>query len=1346
TSSIKVAVRQDLRQVNLRAWLEKPGKRSYLKITITPLCPHILIENSHIRLINNCSDLDLSALKNLDSNIKKNTGFIKKCKTGLTADVSAQLLNDIKKLSLEKYISEIVTAILEGLLRCKLSVDVAAAVEVISALHQRFPDTFTLLLTYHLIKALAPSPKLTHQQLAQAGTTPEQREKEESARVSRQRVLCRVAADLWLAGVLRNVEDGVATLSAEGTAGVSNKTPQVAKDSVASLLVGQGKDSKNHTVENIKSFPNFVYSVLHDLLAGDKDHVNLPILLTVLKIHGKELTGIIPRKSKASGEGKDSETKPATADEGNPAAPIDNIVPSAQQQLFKNMFVEYYKGLENHLVRDHKELKKLERKNEASLFSRGELSEERQQQFEKQFKALEKLSTSAQSVADALDLDMPVLKDEKEDLIGIIESNGGSEEKGASSSVFEDEDSIVFYEQILDLRTLVPRIFLETSKSKKEKKEDGAEAEKDGDKSSGKDEHSASGGNNRYKDTTDELDDLEGSADVMMESIDAELDEMNLDENTGTESYLAEDTITTIQESLSTASKTTATQLDAFLAKLPSMCNRDMIDQAAVDFCYLNSKLSRNRLIKTLVQVPRDRHDLLPYYARMIATFKPYYPDVGEEVLAALEREFRGLLRKKHLDLSESRAKNIKFLSELVKFSITPLPIIFHCLKVLLEEFVPQNIIVACALLETCGRFLKRKSAATSTRLDAMLDILKRKKIVFHLEPRFLLMIDNAYYQCNPPEQKTRRKREIPPIEQFVRKLIYLDLSKKNVESTHKLLRKLDWNNKEIYDLVLRLFSKVWKIKFSNIHFMAILVNGLGRYHPDFSIGVVDSVVETIKVGLEQNNFRHNQRRIAVVKFLGELYNYRMVDSPLIFSTLDTLISTGHEQGRASPDRPSFIDSPIDCFRIRLVCTLLDTCGMCFDHGSSKIKLDAFLVLFQMYILSKEAVPLEIEYMIEDTFSELRPKLRRFQTYEEALAAVEALHGPLGSNNQSNMVHNDDSESEESEGDEDGDDDNQDDDDDDSSEEDDEGLEEDEEMDVLRQPDDEEQAVVLTNQHKPVEEVDEDFEREYLKMMAESMESRKFERKHQTLDVAIPIVRSADRREEPVLSNPDHVAFTLLTKKGNKQQFKTVGLPSDSALVINTRNQREAEREEQQQLKQLVLEYEVREEANQRAVLEQSLRNQGIRINYAEENRRGGNTRDQNSSRQDRTGPDPIKNSPRWGRNQAVGVGAGFGTESALTNLGVDGYERRPTGGQVNRGRGTGNYGSFEDVVLNQILEDAKSRRNVHFLFYIKQLEIIAFIGPDKTGQDLYAVFLNNDRTILSLILILVLVAFDQVH
>lgn len=39
---------------------------------------------------------------------------------------------------------------------------------------------------------------------------------------------------------------------------------------------------------------------------------------------------------------------------------------------------------------------------------------------------------------------------------------------------------------------------------------------------------------------------------------------------------------------------------------------------------------------------------------------------------------------------------------------------------------------------------------------------------------------------------------------------------------------------------------------------------------------------------------------------------------------------------------------PDDFFRVRLVCVLLDTCGMCFDSGSQKKKLDNFLTFFQV--------------------------------------------------------------------------------------------------------------------------------------------------------------------------------------------------------------------------------------------------------------------------------------------------------------------------------------------------------------------------------------------------------------
>lgn len=46
---------------------------------------------------------------------------------------------------------------------------------------------------------------------------------------------------------------------------------------------------------------------------------------------------------------------------------------------------------------------------------------------------------------------------------------------------------------------------------------------------------------------------------------------------------------------------------------------------------------------------------------------------------------------------------------------------------------------------------------------------------------------------------------------------------------------------------------------------------------------MVDGVLEDIRVGLESNSKTLNQRRVGMVKYLGELYNYRMVESSDIF-------------------------------------------------------------------------------------------------------------------------------------------------------------------------------------------------------------------------------------------------------------------------------------------------------------------------------------------------------------------------------------------------------------------------------------------------------------------------------
>ena len=93
--------------------------------------------------------------------------------------------------------------------------------------------------------------------------------------------------------------------------------------------------------------------------------------------------------------------------------------------------------------------------------------------------------------------------------------------------------------------------------------------------------------------------------------------------------------------------------------------------------------------------------------------------------------------------------------------------------------------------------------------------------------------------------------------------------------------------------------------------------------------------------------------------------------------------------------------------------------------------------------------------------------------------------------------------------------------------------------------DSEEESIVVTREEEEIDPEDEaDFEREYAKMMAESLESRKHERKS-TFDVPLPMRRKdiansseswADETASPTAAPSGTMAFSLLTKRGNRQQ------------------------------------------------------------------------------------------------------------------------------------------------------------------------------------------------------------------
>jgi regulator of nonsense transcripts 2 len=52
--------------------------------------------------------------------------------------------------------------------------------------------------------------------------------------------------------------------------------------------------------------------------------------------------------------------------------------------------------------------------------------------------------------------------------------------------------------------------------------------------------------------------------------------------------------------------------------------------------------------------------------------------------------------------------------------------------------------------------------------------------------------------------------------------------------------------------------------------------------------------------------------------------------------------------GPPVPGRNNPFDPPDDFFRIRLIATILETCGMFFNRGAAGKKLDYFLSFFQV--------------------------------------------------------------------------------------------------------------------------------------------------------------------------------------------------------------------------------------------------------------------------------------------------------------------------------------------------------------------------------------------------------------
>ncbi|GAB1609122.1 regulator of nonsense transcripts 2-like isoform X2 [Argonauta hians] len=948
------------------------------------------------------------------------------------------------------------------------------------------------------------------------------------------------------------------------------------------------------------------------LVNSDKEeHNNLSIISSFCKHCGDDYVGIVPRKYRI------------LAEKHNLVIERSNMLPPERQKACRNLLKDYYATLCKHLKKLHKDLKTIEQQNRKILQTKGELSNERKENYEAAIVNYQKLQQNTYTLADLLDEDIPDLPEEelKQDSEGAMFDifnpikNAEFHYEG-DTSLFEDEDTRTFYESLPDLRSLIPGILYKESEhasSKDETKEDVTALDEDIE--------------------TLKIEDID--PDMEFDQKDLPLDGLSKDKDD--KEHLKDEEIEEeldmihpdIEEENDTGHLMKA-QFDSFLQSLPNCVNRELIDKNAVDFCMnFNTKTNRKKLVRALFTVHRTRYDLLPFYSRLVATLYPCMPDVANDLVHLLKGDFRWHIRKKDQINIESKLKTVRFIGELVKFKMFPKTETLYCLKNLLMDFTHHNIEMACALLETCGRYLYRQMDSHH-RTKVYLDVVMRKKAALHLDSRYITMIENAYYYSNPPEVPQMVKKIRPPMHEYIRKLLYKDLSKVTTEKVLRQMRKLDWDDPEVAFYATKCLTAVWNIRYNSIHCAANLLAGLAPYHELVAIQVVDGILEDIRIGMEINHPKYNQRRVSAIKYLGELYNYRMVESSVIFKVLYSFISFGTS---LEDNIPSALDLPDHLFRIRLVCVLLDTCGQYFDKGSSKKKLDYFLVYFQRYYWFKRNLPLwtddhpfpvDVDNLVRDTIEAVRPKLKLLESNEDAYKAVEDLEKEIKPkiaevlpiidtydegesngiedcgfsviiesdeelsqnlsqvNNDENLIESETSQDDPSQsrtG---------------SQVNDGEDYansvhsEEDEEEDILEsagEDETEDQVTVLTGGPKHIKcTEDEDFLSAFDKMMVDNLQARSQESwKVPQLDIAVPMhLRGQVRKQftfpQNSIEHNDTIKFVLMTKKGNKQQYTNLNVPISTEFAAKFKDRERAERAEKEQMKLVVLGIHERQE------------------------------------------------------------------------------------------------------------------------------------------------------------------------
>lgn len=367
--------------------------------------------------------LDEDALRKLDSSLKKNSAFVRKIRN-FSEPQKRALVDEALTLNLTKYLSEVTNAMVAEV-KLKVS-DVPAAVELCSLLHRRYAD-----FAHNLLEA-------------------------------------------WSKAFTAPTSSSAQPVSGSGGVVMASKGPSINLNTanLSKLRVDLKfyADLVSCCVFPVKEGLSLLGNVLKSLISGDKeDHANISVVLTFCKGCGDDFAGLVSRRM--------LDTASALPDQG-PAqilamAKDNSLLPQDKQRNVRQLLKEYFESVAAHLVRLKRSVIGLERRNRQILLTKGDLGQEKRKQLANEQLAFDKLKESAEALADLLGEDMPPMPAfdssadaglddglDPTDLMSadLLAGARNAEDDRTDDSLWEDEDTQSFYENLVDLRAIVPGI------------------------------------------------------------------------------------------------------------------------------------------------------------------------------------------------------------------------------------------------------------------------------------------------------------------------------------------------------------------------------------------------------------------------------------------------------------------------------------------------------------------------------------------------------------------------------------------------------------------------------------------------------------------------------------------------------------------------------------------------------------------------------------------------------------------------------------------------------------------------------------------------------------------------